>query len=121
MNIEEAEGYADLEMWEDAWTALGQLRPAVRASSRGFRFRLRCCPALGRWVEGELLALVLMEEGAADRKDAAAFFLQYAKFDRSRSMDWIKEAIKAWPNCRLKILEDPELFEMTIQQEMNGI
>lgn len=40
----EAEGLADLGVWDDAWNVLESLPAEERSESTALRVRLRCCP-----------------------------------------------------------------------------
>lgn len=112
----EAEGFADLEMWEDAWDALEELPAAERALPAALRVRLRCCPALGAWEIGRHVAGVLRDGAEPDRQAAARFFhavaLKWlAEGDQYAAGEAIKEAVKTWPEHRLALLDDPKLSE----------
>ena len=51
----EAEGFADLGLWQEAWEALEALPAEDRATPAALRVRLRCCPGVGAWDIGEHL------------------------------------------------------------------
>jgi hypothetical protein len=52
MTITEAEGFADLGMWQEAWDALDDAPEPEGATPAGLRVRLRCCVPRGLGVSG---------------------------------------------------------------------
>jgi hypothetical protein len=112
----EAEGLADLELWEDAWQALEELPPEERTAPEVSRLRLRCAMGLERWNAVQELAGHLAKGSDDDRREAAgAFRVLAAVATRSRQIEAAKVlvrcAVEAWPDIRLAILDDPELSE----------
>jgi len=103
-------------LWQDAWDALECLPPEKRADPAAFRVRLRCCPGVGAWEIGEHLALHLADGGEDDRKAVARFRHALAVFhakagNREASEKAITQAVEAWPEIRLALLDDPTLSE----------
>ncbi|MCH7225033.1 hypothetical protein [Haloferula sp. A504] len=112
----EAEGLADLGLWQDAWDALESLPAEDRAEPAALRVRMRCCPGVGAWEIGEHLARVLRDGGEEDREVAARFYHQLAVFharvgNREAAEGAIKSAVDAWPDIRIELIEGPVLAE----------
>lgn len=59
MELREAEGYADLGMWQEAWDSLDEVPPAERATPAVMRIRIRCCAPLEAWGIGEEIAYLM--------------------------------------------------------------
>ena len=74
VTITEAEGLAELELWQDAWDALEDLSAPDRVTPGALRVRLACCPPLAAWDIGRHVAAILREGEEPDRKAAAKFF-----------------------------------------------
>lgn len=115
--VTEAEGLAELGLWEDAWEALEALPAPDRATPQTLRVRLACCPPLGAWEIGRHVADLLRDGTEADRQAAARYFhavaLKWlAEGDRYAAGQAIKEAVKTWPDHRLAVLDDPRLAEV---------
>jgi hypothetical protein len=110
MTITEAEGFADLGMWEDAWEALDDAPGHERATPSALRVRLRCCAPLGAWGIGEEVAhLMGHSDKPEDLKMAADFWLDWGRYDPELAATCITAAISVWPECRAEILDDPLL------------
>lgn len=111
-SITEAEGLAELGLWQDAWEALEELQTPDRALPHALRVRLACCPSLGAWEVGRHIADLLRDGSEADRQAAAQYF-------HAVDLKWlaegycyaagqaIKEAVKTWRDHRLAVLDDP--------------
>lgn len=111
-DIAEAEGFAELGLWEDAWQVLEELPAELRTCPAALRVRLRCCPALEAWEIGNHVAILLRDGVALDRKYAARFFHEVAKahvrhgrIDEAR--DAVAAAVDCWPDIRLALLDCP--------------
>ena len=116
--LENAEGYAKLGLWQDAWEAIEELPDDVRAGIDAMRLRLRCCAPLGAWDLGAELAYLLAEGNPPDRKAAAAFWLALCREcieDTHTAQACVAAAVAAWPDCRLAILDDLVLSEILKQ------
>jgi len=114
--VTEAEGLAELELWQDAWDALEELPVLDRATPGALRVRLACCPALAAWDIGRQVAAILRVGEEPDRKAAARFFHAVAlkwlsEGDRYAAGEAIKEAVKTWPDYRNEILDHSGLSE----------
>ncbi|MCH7226766.1 hypothetical protein [Haloferula sp. A504] len=114
--LSEAEGLADLGLWQDAWEALEAFPAEERATPAALRVRLRCCPGVGAWEIGEHLAATLREGKEADRETAAGFYHALAVFhakagNRDAAEVAIKCAVDAWADIRVALIEDPVLGE----------
>ena len=109
MSIQEASGFADLGMWQEAWNAIEDAPAEDREKVEALRVRLRCCAPLGAWDIGVELARFLRDGNEEDRKAAALFWIALAKHDKFAAKDCLHAAIQAWPECRLAIIDDPEL------------
>jgi hypothetical protein len=110
--VREAEGMADLGMWEDAWEALEALPPEERGEMNAQRVRIRCCPERGAWQVGWHVALVLSSGGRDDREAAALFLYRLAKkrlddYDREGAMEAVRLAVEICPDYRVTFLGDP--------------
>lgn len=117
VTVTEAEGLAELGLWEDAWDALEALPPDERSAPAVLRVRLACCPPLNGWELGKHIADLLREGAEEDRKSAAAFFHALAikwvgEGDRYAAKEAMKAAAKAWPNLRLTMLDDAGLSDL---------
>lgn len=114
---DEAGGYADLGLWQEAWDALEALPPEERATPAALRARLRCCPGLGSWDVGEYVAKLLSDGGKADRASAAAFYMLLAVYhaksgNREPAEEAIGKAVSAWPEIRADLIDEPALREV---------
>lgn len=103
--ITQAEGFAELGLWEDAWQAVEELPAEVRATPQSLRVRLRCCPALEAWEIGNHVANLLRDSDGLDRECAARFFHELAKDHvRNERVEQVREAVAAavdcWPEIR---------------------
>lgn len=72
--LEEAEGYADLGMYEDALRVLGQLPEAARKEPRGLKVGLEICRQLGYWDTGAGLAWQILPIDRLEFREAAGRF-----------------------------------------------
>ena len=116
MNITEAQGLADLELWEDVRAALEELPPEERTAPSVIRLRLECEIGLERWDTAKELAAHLAKGADEDRRAAADAFRTLARVaNKSRMIEaakvLVRSAVEAWPGIRLAIRDDPELSE----------
>jgi len=116
-SVTEAEGLAELGLWQDAWDALEALPAEDRSTPAVLRVRLACCPPLGGWELGKQIADLLREGDDDDRRSAATFFHALAvkwagEDDRYAAKEAMKAASRAWPKLRLTLLDDPDLSNM---------
>jgi len=114
MTLSEAQGFADLGMWQDAWEAIEALPGSDRATPGVLRLRLRCCAHLDGWGTGSKIAKILEGGAEADRESAARFYLALAAREVTRggiplAKDAVCRAVTAWPQIRLAVLDDPVL------------
>jgi hypothetical protein len=109
MNLQTAEGYADLKMWRESWQTLDAMHPLEKGSEAALRVRLRCCGPLGVWAIGEHVANLLRDGDAEDRNEAASFFLDYARTHPEQARSSIAAARETWPACEAEISRDPLL------------
>lgn len=114
--ITEAEGLAELGLWEDAWFALDALSTAERETPAALRVRLACCPPMGGWEIGRHIVELLRDGGEAERIVAAGFYLALARKwfsegDPYAAKQAVAAAVETWPDHRRVLLEDPELAE----------
>lgn len=110
----EAEGYLELDLFEEAWFAIDELAEDARASAPALRIRMRAAAGLERWDMVEILAKSLQYGEAMHREEAAHAFhalaREYlARGDREKAREMIKAAVAIWPDQRLQILDDPRL------------
>lgn len=108
----EAEGFAELGLWKDAWLALEELPADLRASPAALRVRLLCCPALEAWEIGNHVANLLRDGDNLDREAAARFLHEVAKdhVHHGRiepARDAVAAGVNCWPEIRLAILDCP--------------
>lgn len=110
----EAEGYLDLNLFEDAWHAIDELPEDARASAPAIRIRMRAAAGLERRDMVEILATNLQYGEACHREEAANAFhalarehLSRGNLDKAREM--VRAAVTIWPDQRLKIIEDSVL------------
>ena len=111
---DEASGFADLGMWQDAWEALEAMPADQRGTPEALRVRLRCCPGVGAWDIGEHLAGLLRDGDAIDREVSARFHHALAVYHaRAGNVDAAKDAVRTasevCPDIRLAMHEDPAL------------
>ena len=111
MTISEAEGFADLGLWQEAWEALEELSADQRATPAALRVRLCCCPARGAWEIGENVAGLLRDGDRLDKACVAGFYHANARRlleagNRQGAADSIKAAVDTFPDCREAILLD---------------
>ena len=116
VNLTEAQGLADLELWEDVWEALEELPPEERTAPSVIRLRLDCAIGLERWDTARELATNLAKGADEDRRAAADAFRTLALVANKRRMIeaakvLVRSAVEAWPGIRLAIRDDPELAE----------
>lgn len=119
MTLDEAQGLAELELWDDAWQALDELPPEDQLDPRVIRLRLECAIGMERWNTVMELAGHLSRGDDQDRLAAAAGFRLLAVVAiQSRHIDTAKDlvarAIEAWPDSRRDMEDDPELAEHVV-------
>ncbi len=114
--ITEAEGFAELELFTDAWDMIDDLPPAMRTHPEALRVRLMCCTGLEKWELGADLARLVGEAGnpLELRETAGKFHLAHARhLLRSGCRDAaIGEVLRlsiSWPEGRVLVLDDPGL------------
>lgn len=110
----EAEGFADLGLWNEAWEALEALPADERSAPAALRVRLRCCPGVGAWEIGEHVAGLLRDGSDSDKEVAGRFYHSLAAYHiRSKRVEAAKVAVrdasKVWPDLRESILNDSDL------------
>jgi hypothetical protein len=111
MSLEEAEGYALLEMFDDAWAAVEDLSREERVGRRAMRVRIRCAVWHQNYELAEVLANVLRHGEEIDRILAACTFQTLAarfseRGQTKRAGELIDAAIETSPEQRLAILCD---------------
>jgi hypothetical protein len=116
MTLEEAEGYMELQMLEEAWSAIDDLPPEERYHPRAVRVRMYSAFGLKRFHMAEALALHLASPESDHKADASMVLHQLATIharagNGEKARELIKFSIQADPDRRLKILDDPELPE----------
>ncbi|MBB5350221.1 lipopolysaccharide biosynthesis regulator YciM [Haloferula luteola] len=109
---EEAEGYAMLGMWHDAWEAIQSLPVEQRSSPEALRIRLRCSQGSQAWKMGVSVAEALEKGSERDREAVARFYSARAHSevaaDRMASArKSIKMACEAWPPIHIELARDP--------------
>lgn len=112
--FDEAQGYLDLEMFEEAVLALNQLHPDLVASPTGLRIMVRAAAGLEKWDMAHDVAKLLQEGNLDDRIEAgccfhsmAAHHFQHGRDAEARAL--IEQAIAVNPEQREHILNDPRL------------
>lgn len=103
-SVIEAEGFADLGLWHDAWEAIEELPPGDRPARQALLVWPRCCPPLGAWEIGASIAGLLQDGGDDDRQHAAQFLHSLAVHQVSEgkpilARESIARAIACWPQC----------------------
>jgi len=116
-SVTEAEGLAELGLWQDAWEVLEDLPAHEGSAPAALRVKLACCLPLNAWETGRHIADLLREGDEADRRNAATFFHALAvrwlaEGDRYAAGEAVKAALSTWPKQRLKMLEDPEVSDL---------
>ncbi|MDB6077634.1 MAG: hypothetical protein JWO82_1381 [Akkermansiaceae bacterium] len=109
MELEAAEGYAELELWREAWQTLDRMDPIEKGQPEALRLRLRCCGPLGAWTIGEHVANILRDGDKDDRQAAARFFLDHARAHPGHGSGSLAAAVETWPPALREINADPEL------------
>ncbi|MEK7949846.1 hypothetical protein [Luteolibacter soli] len=115
-SVTEAEGLAELGLWQDAWDVLEAIPAAERSAPAVLRVRLACCPPLGAWTLGTHVADLLRDGCEEDRQSAAEFYHAIARKwlsegDHYAAKQAMKAAAEAWPKLRLMML-DGELSDL---------
>lgn len=111
--IREAEGYALLEMFPEAWEAIESLRPAAWSSIAAMRVRMACAIEFRKWDMVETLADFLCDGGEDERALAASgyralAFIATEDGNRAAAQDCINRAISMDPAIRQSFMEDPD-------------
>lgn len=114
--ITEAQGFAELGLFADAWSLIDDLPPAMRTHPEALRVRQICATGLQKWELGADLARLLGETGNSLelREVAGRFHLAYARHllregRRTESVEQIRLLAICWPEGRVLILDDPGL------------
>jgi hypothetical protein len=112
LTTDEAEGYADLGMWIDAWNALRALPENEPFTPLARRIALRCAGPLKQWETGDLLAHELSEGCPEDRIAVATFRHFQAQMyvrvgNNLAASDAIEDALKVWPDYREFLAQHP--------------
>lgn len=114
MGFRAAEGYATLELWQDALDELSEMPSAFRNSPAVLRLELRACVALETWEHGEAVARNLATMGGLDRMMAAGFHAAHGhellrKGMREEALRVLRRAVETWPSCKDVVLKNPGL------------
>jgi hypothetical protein len=110
--IEEAEGFAELGMFVDAWEVIESLPSDHRSELGADAVRLWCFISFQKWDEVEALVNVL-RLGCEQRKLLAATGLKSlalgsaCRRDFISAKDFIQQAMSISPEIRLAISRDP--------------
>ena len=116
--IDEAEGLAELGLWQEAWDALCNLPPQMKRLRSVARPALACCFQLGLWGAGEIFVERLRGGTSRDQRAAAIFLLERARSFPSQSATWLAAAIEIFPGCAGGILKDPALVNLLASQHV---
>lgn len=101
--ISQAEGYLELEMFEEAWHAIDGLPSEERTNPRALRVRMFAAFAIGRHEAAEVLARLLSATESPERKAAGFILSQLAGIhlaagDEGKARELVKAAIHADPD-----------------------
>lgn len=104
ITLREAEGFAELGLWQDAWDAIDELPPDERMKPAALRLRLEICSYLEAWEPGSAVAKLLSEGDETDRKAAGCYYRELAKLyiahgeiDSARVA--LRDRVSAWPGA----------------------
>lgn len=112
--LNEALGYIELGLFQEAWEALDRLPPDEKTSPGVMRLRLPCAIHFQRWDMVETLAEVLRYGDRDDQVIAAATFKTLAviacRDGRPKlAKHYVRTAVQVFPGIRTEILDDPTL------------
>ncbi len=114
--FEEAQGFAELGLFADAWGLIDDLPPAMRTHPEALRVRLMCATGLQKWELGSDLVRLLGETGnpLELREVAGRFHLARARWhlqagERIEAREAVRLLAVCWPEGRIQILDDPGL------------
>lgn len=110
--IREAEGYALLEMFTDAWEAIESLDPSAWSSIAAIRIRMACAIKFRKWDMVETLADFLCSGGKPEHALAASGYRALAFIateggNRAAAKGYINRAISIDPPISQSLIEDP--------------
>ena len=115
-DLTEAQGFAELGLFADAWGLIDDLPPAMRTHPEALRVRLMRATGLQKWEIGEDLARLLGETGnpLELREVAGRFYLAHARQllregRRSEARDEVRRLAVCWSEGRVLVLDDPGL------------
>ncbi|MCW1915988.1 hypothetical protein OJ996_20540 [Luteolibacter sp. GHJ8] len=115
--IKQAEGLAELGLWEEAWETLDELSALDRIMPPALRIRLDCCPHMNAWLEGMEIAKLLRDGTAENRLAAAHFYLELARL-YIENEEWegarraVQDCVMALPEGHEELLKDPAIAKM---------
>jgi hypothetical protein len=115
--ISEAQGYVELELYEEAWEAIEAAPASLRMNLPVLRTRLICAMALQRIDLAEELARFLAHAGGPTSIFAAHILQELAAIhliggDEAHARKLLSLAIEAHPGQRLSIIDDPTLKDL---------
>jgi len=112
----EAQGFAELGLFADAWSLIDDLPPAMRTHPEALRVRLMCATGLQRWAIGADLARLLGETAnelelreVAGRLHLARARQLLREGRRSEARDEVRRLAVCWSEGRVLVLDDPGL------------
>jgi hypothetical protein len=109
--IREAEGYAELGLFLEAWEKLEDLPPDQRLLPGVIRVRLIVCEGLQKWSLGkELAALVDPPQPLSLREAAGNFLMAMSNHlcltaDRKAALEALRAAVDIWPEGRERAVQ----------------
>jgi hypothetical protein len=104
--IRQAEGFADLGLFIDAWGAVESLPPKDRTAEEIVAIRLKVCTCLQKWALGnELVKLVTGRHTLKTREAAGRFLLTHSDYlctegFRDPALRQIQMLATIWPEGR---------------------
>lgn len=112
-----AEGFYELGMYSEAWSATEDLAPIDRTEPLVLELRLRIATALSLWDLGEGMANVLpfsAIEPDKCRETTARFYHARArvlcqKGELEEARKAMREASEVWPDIRIELVDDKAL------------
>ncbi|MCW1917044.1 hypothetical protein OJ996_25870 [Luteolibacter sp. GHJ8] len=117
VTLKEAEGFAELGLWQDAWDTIDKLPADERMKPAALRLRLVICPYLEAWGPGAAVAKLLCGGDETDRKTAGCYYRDLAKLyiahgeiDSARVA--LRDCVEAWPEVRPELLDDPVIARL---------
>ena len=101
--VVDAEGLAELGLWDDAWAVLEALPAADRATPQALRVRLACCPCLDAWEIGRHVANLLRDGGERDLEAAQSSSIQWRSngFKKVTTMRLNWRSMRQFPHGRI--------------------